>query len=393
MMFANNIENTLNVYIVNDPAGNCGYNLLYGGIALKISCSGAGSYALAHEIGHALSLPHPFLGWEGGVSYDDSIEHDYLTPAPERVTYDYTYFKDTLILDTLIIDTAWVEKLDQSNCTFAADGFCDTPPDYLHARWNCNGQSLSNQLQTDPNGQVFYSDGTLIMGYANDNCQSRFTTEQVAAMRANLLDEKTNWLDNADLTLQPVGDVPAVLLSPLDGEVPTPAAITFSWEAVPNATYYLLEVSPFSSFTLGSTIVVETTAITQELYDFEEDKRYYWRVRAYNDGYFCAPISEDERFKTGLSSGLAPIAALDDLTILPNPVAAHSPFTIVLRLSQPTSLTFGLHNALGQMIDSRAADFAAGAHQFVWPSQLPVGLYWLSLDSADGHHTYRLVVQ
>mgnify|MGYP000043822657 FL=1 len=82
-------------------------------------------------------------------------------PAPETVLYNYTLFKDSLILDTLIIDTAYVEKVDGSNCEYAADGFCDTPPDYLAYRWTCNqstGTSFGTML--DPNGESFKSDAT-----------------------------------------------------------------------------------------------------------------------------------------------------------------------------------------------------------------------------------------
>ena len=114
-------------------------------------------------MGHNLSIQHPFLGWEGNT-------FDYSLPTPTEVYYDYTYFQDTLILDTLIIDTAFVELMDGSNCTFAADGFCDTPPDYLSNRWQCKPDSQSIILQKDPNGVDFYSDGINFMSYAFNVC-------------------------------------------------------------------------------------------------------------------------------------------------------------------------------------------------------------------------------
>ena len=161
MMFANNVEHTLNCYFVADPAGNCGYALPYAGLAVAKSCANPNDHTWSHEVGHALSLPHPFLGWEGGVSYDDSVPPNFNAPAPLTVTYDYTFFQDTLILDTLIIDTAYVEFVDGSNCGIAADGFCDTSPDYLANRWFCDGNMESATQQKDPSGATSKPDGTM----------------------------------------------------------------------------------------------------------------------------------------------------------------------------------------------------------------------------------------
>jgi len=203
-MFDLNTPNTINCYIVGTAAGNCGYNLPYAGVVLDINCTNPDDHTWAHEIGHNLRLPHPFLGWEGGIGHDgapvgsSNSTQTFAQPAPEYVTYNYTLFKDSLILgDTIIIDTAFVEKVDGSNCEYAADGFCDTAPDYLAYRWTCNpssGMSIGNML--DPNGESFKSDGSLIMSYANDECASRFSEEQIEAMRANLLDEKSEYLTN-----------------------------------------------------------------------------------------------------------------------------------------------------------------------------------------------------
>ncbi len=248
MMAEYNVPDALNTYFVGNPAGNCGYNLPYAGIANSNSCSGPNDVTWAHEVGHALSLPHPFLGWEGGVSWDGSVDHNFSDPAPERVTYDYTFFQDTLILDTLIIDTAYVERVDGSNCHFAADGFCDTPPDYLAVRWSCNGNGTSPTTQHDPADQVFQSEGSFIMNYANDDCQTRFSLEQQQAMRAFLYDQRAHWI----LVFIPplpgqVTEVPNQV-APINGEIQNVFAAELSWEVVPEATQYVVQVSRLSSF-------------------------------------------------------------------------------------------------------------------------------------------------
>ncbi len=319
MMFDNNVPNTLNNYIVRNPAGNCGYNLPYAGVALGKACANPADHTWAHEVGHALSIQHPFLGWEGGVSYDGSEFHDYNEAAPETVLYDYTLFKDTLILDTLIIDTAYVEKMDGSNCHFAADGFCDTAPDYLAQRWPCDGDGNSLIEQTDPDGVKFYSQGANFMTYAFDNCANSFTPEQIAAMRANILTEKADYIDPSLEILAPVDGITS-LQYPINDEMVPYSGTELGWEEVDNATAYLVQLGfePSVTAVLFDTIVYANQAT---FYDLNQNYKYYWRVKAFNDFDFCNEFSGIEAFETGdfVSTN---DKSLDQLIHLaPNPVS------------------------------------------------------------------------
>ena len=297
MMFANNEPNMINCYIMENAAGNCGYNLPYAGIALTINCVQPDDHTWSHEVGHNLSLPHPFLGWEGGVSHDGSIDHDYSDPAPEKITYDYTYFQDTLIIDTLIIDTAYVEKIDGSNCEYAADGFCDTPPDYLAFRWNCNSATTeSTVLQTDPNGETFKSDGTLIMSYASDNCAARFSQEQISAMRANLIDEKQSYLGNEN-PIEPTVNEEVAVLTPEFLEEVYFKEIYLEWEQVENASLYLVQVTRLASFIGPVFDTINTNYITLPDMKFENHKHYF-RIQALNEYNFCNEYIANGAFKT-----------------------------------------------------------------------------------------------
>ncbi|MFT6338004.1 MAG: hypothetical protein ACI86M_003153 [Saprospiraceae bacterium] len=298
MMFANNEPNMINTYIMENAAGNCGYNLPYAGIALSTNCAQPDDHTWSHEIGHNLSLPHPFLGWEGGVSHDNSVSHNFSDPAPERVTYDYTYFQDTLILDTIIIDTAYVEKIDGSNCDFAADGFCDTKPDYLAYRWNCNSSTLeSSEIQTDPNGETFKSDGTLIMSYASDNCSSRFSPEQIAAMRANLIDEKPNYLGNENV-IDPTSDDEVSVITPEFLAEVYYKDVYLEWEEVENASLFMVQVTRLASFA-GPVFdtIINTNYITLPELKFENHKHYF-RVKAFNEYNFCNEYIASGAFET-----------------------------------------------------------------------------------------------
>ena len=394
MMFLNNVEHTINTYFVSDPAGNCGYNLPYAGVAIAKGCGGPSDHTWAHEVGHNLSVQHPFLGWEGGVSYDGSIAHNFSDPAPFTVTYDYTYFKDTLIVDTLIIDTALVELVDGSNCTIAADGFCDTSPDYIAGRWNCNGNGQSPQEQTDPTGAKFRSDGSLIMGYSNDACQARFTPEQIAAMRANLYEVKADYLYN-QTPLASVSTAPISITAPLQDELVQYDAAYLEWEPLENATHYLVQVSPVPSFTgaLASNYIITTNSITLPE-ALTIDRNYYWRVRGYNSHSFCNPATGASRFRTAGITAVNNIPAAANLLVIPNPVTIGQPFSLEFEAARPFSATLRLMAATGQLLQAQTLAVQAGNNRFpIAHYELAPGLYFVWIESEEGRAVERVVVR
>ncbi|MEM8523280.1 MAG: T9SS type A sorting domain-containing protein [Bacteroidota bacterium] len=390
MMFENNIENTLNVYFVDSPAGNCGYNLPYAGIANAKACSDPDDHTWAHEVGHALSIPHPFLGWEGGVAHDGSINHNFNEPAPREVYYDYTLFKDQLYLDTLIIDTALVELVDGSNCFEAADGFCDTKPDYVAQRWQCNSAGRSRVTQTDPDGQQFTSDGSLIMGYSLDQCSSRFTQEQIAAMRANLLDQKASWL-NDDPPLGTVNTDPIVVNSPFNEEITAAENIYFEWDAVENATHYILQVSRLSSFAFSEVdVVVEGNSF--EVESLRADRKYYWRIRPYNHYSACTTYSEISEFQTSSSvTSTEQITENLDIEIYPNLIQKGESIQIHAN-STSQDFTLTIYSLDGRRWQEEKLDLHHGT------SNLPFrfaksGIYLLEMKNEKGIQIEKIIVQ
>ncbi len=386
MMFANNIENTLNNYIVSNPAGNCGYNLPYAGIALSQNCMDPSDHTWAHEIGHALSIPHPFLGWEGGVGHDGTIPHSYNDPAPEYVLYDYTYFKDTLILDTMIIDTAIVELLDGSNCSIAADGFCDTQADYLRSRWPCDTSTgLSNTEQTDPTGAKFYSDASLIMSYANDICASRFTSEQTAAMKANLIDEKPELLENQDFPGF-LTDQQSAPEYPLDGQPVYYREIELDWSSAENAINYLVQVNLASGgfLTILDTIV-DTDAVVLPLLDI--DQEYFWRVMPFGHTEFCGDWSEEGSFVTSDVSDNSDII-FDEIQVFPNPSSQFIQIDLGDYRKLSSLKLYSLDGAMIEVIHSLKSSSIS-----LDVSTYEHGIYLLDLiDEYGVHSSHRLLI-
>lgn len=318
MMLANNVPGALNSYFAANVANNCGYNLPYAGVAMSHGCSGPNDHTWSHEVGHALSLPHPFIGWEDQV-------YNFQNPTPDTLTYDYTYFHDSL--ETQIpapLDTALVEYLDGSNCTIAADLICDTKPDYLSYRWDCDGQGNSLVQQKDPDGATFYSDGTLFMSYSFDHCANRFSVEQIAVLRANLLTEKAGWLAAGP----PEGDITGSpeLLSPIGGQFSPVTGTVLRWSAVPNATRYHVQVSRFPTFLVKEADII-TTDTTYVLDTLIANQNYYWRVRPFNDWFACTELTAYTSFKPTETTAVAEHGA-NGWRCYPTLLAPGQPFTL-----------------------------------------------------------------
>jgi hypothetical protein len=396
MMLQENIANTINVYFVSSPAGNCGYNLPYGGIAMSHGC--LGGHTFAHEMGHALGMPHTFLGWEGGQSWDNSVAPDYTAPAPARVSYNYTFFKDTMwSADTLIIDTAFVETVPRTgtnaNCNVAADGFCDTPADYLAFRWLCSStNAMSSQQQIDPNGVAFNSNGENIMSYAFDDCQVGFSNEQKTAMNAFIQARRQSYLTNQNPNNLPIAAPPAHI-SPAPAAVVPENNVQFTWAAVPNATHYYLEVfrEPYASNTIISrhlvtdTNFVYPTVLAPRIAVFP----YAWRVMAFNQGYTCVYYSQPTNFNTSLVSSVAENEENTAFAfkISPNPVAKNTALQFTTTLAAENSGELQIFNALGQNIYNQKMNLSAGTSVYnvdVASICSQSGLYFVRYQSANG---------
>lgn len=385
MMFANNVPNTLNCYVVSNPAGNAGYNLPYAGIALGKTAASAGRHTWSHEVGHNLSIQHPFLGWEGDI-------YSYSTPTPTTVTYDYTYFKDTLIIDTLIIDTAFVELTDGSNCTFAADGFCDTDPDYLSfGGWNCDAQGRSTILLKDPNGVDFRSDATNIMTYSNDACVTRFTPEQIGAMKAYLQTERSAYLYNQNPIRDSIGISPT-MISPISDAIEQFDYVDLTWESVPNATHYVIQVSRLPTFGIiaFNGIVSDTSIVLTEL---QNEKTYYWRVKAFNQGYTCAPISPGESFKTEDVVRTENINSIEDFRIYPTVLESGQLLNIEIESRKSLDANLAIYNLAGQRVLQQNLGVSVGKNkeQIAIP-MLSSGTYIIQIQTAEGMINEKIVI-
>lgn len=301
MMNGNNVKGAINVYFVKQAVeGNCGYfSPQADALAISESCQKGDATTLTHELGHFLSLPHTFYGWESRT-FDEN---------PLRASLQ--------------------ERQDGSNCSWAGDGFCDTPPDYHSSRWSCP----YNFGYTDPVGTQIETDGEFYMSYSNDACQTKFSEEQIDAMYANINEMRSELIQSES---NPEVDLASLeLVTPANYTYDLPLNyIPFAWEPLENAVGYHIQISKNSRFSnlVVDQIVYDNYYISQNELIF--DKGYYWRVKPLGKYNTCSGYSEEREFSAGAESsdidstswnvwentGLEDIL-LKDLNVYPNPVA------------------------------------------------------------------------
>lgn len=368
-LFENNIENTLNVYYATSAAGNCGYYWgAYDAVVLAKGCMGPTSHTWAHEMGHNLSLPHTFVGWEGEA-------YSFNLPTPAEIN-------------------GWETELaDKTNCLEAGDGFCDTPPDYISYRWTCNSQFTVSYDLKDANGKPFNVDGRYFMSYSNDLCMDRFSMEQQDAMRENCQQERTDWivksLDNAAIT-----DT-IVLRYPRGGETVKAEKVTLSWSKVNNATEYFYEVARDKNFnySVARTTTQDTFVVLPNLLD---GKSYFWRVRAYNLDYTCRlnnTIKRETFVTQSQASNTLDVKELSSMIVYPNPIESNQTLNITLNVKHSGTINLGLHDLNGRLLLAQNAFLYEGENELQMNiGDLPRGIYTLQVSTQNGSAQRKITI-
>lgn len=364
MMRANNVNGTVNCYIVSNPAGNCGYYAPGGdAVALNKGCMAPNDHTWAHELGHYFSLPHTFRGWEG-TDYEPSIP-----------TINYASQ-----------NRRGIENVDRSGCTSRADRFCDTDPDYLSYRWPCDNQGFSIVTQTDLNGETFKADGTLFMSYSLDNCPSRFSTQQVNAMVANFNSQRRDLLNNETYP-GAVTDSPEAIF-PVDGEAAEADNAVLTWSAIENANYYHIQASRLPN--LGGLLIADevVTDTTYQLPELTIGRTYYWRVRAFNKFEFCTNPSERNSFVAAELTSSKNLNDASDITIAPNPLNLTAPRLTISGIEWNEDSRWTLFDIQGRMVDT-GRDLSG---DIIFQNDLQSGIYSLIIENGEKRYLKKLII-
>jgi len=354
MMAQNNVSGRVNVYFVSDPAGNCGYySPNRDAVAMAKSCAGQGNTTLAHELGHYLSLPHTFSGWEGG------------TPAPANQ-----------------------ERADGSNCQTSGDGFCDTRADYLAYRWNC---PYSGVALIDPVGDTVHPDETLYMSYSSDHCQNKFSGEQITAMRQYIMLVHQDLLNNPPDTYQVLDTVQ--LSTPLNLAIDQPAnSVPLSWSKVPGATSYHVIASRFSTFAIPvvDKIITDTFLLAGS---FSPGLTYRWKIKPLSASNTCTPYSEVWRFTAGQPNGVNPQEKQISIFIYPVPLKSGSDLQVRIAGINQINTKIRILNPAGQIVFNKTINLTQSKQPIDLPTyQFASGLYFLQIEGNQGIYIRKFAI-
>ncbi len=365
-MNQNNVPNTMNSYIVANPAGNCGYNAWDLGNMMATGCMNGHTWT--HEVGHYFSLPHTFYGWEGET---------YNVNNPPTIA-----------------DLNDVEAVDRSNCLTTADRLCDTEADYLSYRWTCASNGFSGLTQRDPNGVAFQSDGSLYMSYSNDACMNRFSDDQKAAMRAYIQDEYDYLLTSPDPTFVEITDS-IELDRPMNNMQSPQSDMLFTWAPVEGATHYVLQIGRNSFGSLLEEIVVTDTFFqpSRVFTPLPSTWRYVWRIKPFNRTYACAPYSETRSFTIQQTTGLTENNENQDIKLFPVPIQLGESLNVMLPSTADELIHIQVLDALGKTVQMVQVNSSESSVFTLETYMLQAGVYSISIQTQEKQLLKRFLVK
>ncbi|MFH1197645.1 MAG: T9SS type A sorting domain-containing protein [bacterium] len=170
-----------------------------------------------------------------------------------------------------------------------------------------------------------------------------------------------------------------VLSLPQNNSKDLPTTITVDWEAVDGANNYSVQVAKSVIFNNVDFEFGGITATEKQVENLEENKKYYWRVKASNELTF-SEYSDRWNFQTAQITS----AELNDnipgeFTLYPNYPNPFNPETrIRFGLPEESLIKISIFNSLGQLIEELLdGNLNAGNHEITWnASNYPSGIYF-----------------
>jgi len=330
-----------------------------------------------HEVGHFFTLNHTFYGWEGAdvTAYEPGNAPNLINGSPvERA----------------------VRTGGSANCASAADGFCDTPADYVSFRDNCpytGGVKDPLGVAVDPMESNF-------MSYYADACVDSFTAEQKSAMAADILSRWNSF--SAPTPNAVVSGAGITAVAPTNGgSVELNGDITLEWTAVSNATAYYIKIErTFGGIpieTVTEKIVYGTTTATIPQADLGFPRQYSWTVRPLNQLNTCGATSPAQSFSTTAPTSSVigeEFSSMSELRLMQNPLAG-STAELLINLPKDLIASLEVYSLDGRKLAGldKIQFFAGDNAQLLEVGQLSNGVYMVVLNTPYGNLQQKLVIQ
>jgi hypothetical protein len=241
-------------------------------------------------------------------------------------------------------------------------------------------------------GKSFFSDGSLIMGYALDPCPTRFSKEQIMTMRA-YADEFYKTLFKGDLPVKINQNIPIVNAPIENSQVNLSNGVIFSWEKIPGTYKYIIEVSPMPNMALvTSRYEISPDSLSYMTKQLINGRKYFWRLRSLNLYSFCSTVSRISSFSTVLATSNADLKDNDHSIIINNPISISEGLSLNLT-DEKFPLQLILLNNSGQTIfQKNYPQYVGHTNLSISVSAFPPGQYTLTVRSAQKTQSHSVVI-
>lgn len=391
------VDDAVNIYIGNFVSNDDGFTTLgyytgfYDVIYVIRSQMTYASKTLTHELGHLFTLPHPFDGWN---------EHpcDVLALNNGQTPIDIGGF----LVENVARGTA------DENCQVAADGFCDTEPNYnfglniggcdftvLEGATSPAGNPCPTEF-VDPTGVPLVSvNSDNFMSYYSDNCTNTFTGEQRDAILLDVISRGYDRLDaptSIRVTSAPTLEWPNATSPALYYDM-----VNFTWAPATGATTYIFKVERMFNGSPIETVAERVTGETNAWVTLQPNQSYRWTVMPFNESDVCNGYEASETFVTkDFTTGVQDLPAnIEASRIMPNPASRADNVLIEIESATQSQATISVLNALGQqVVTPQQLTLVPGYNtQQLEIGNLSAGIYVISIETNSGRITHRLVLE
>jgi hypothetical protein len=241
-------------------------------------------------------------------------------------------------------------------------------------------------------GKSFFSDGSLIMGYALDPCPNRFSKEQIMTMRA-YADEFYPTLFKGDLPIKINQTLPIVTAPTENSQVNLSYGVTFSWEKVPGTYKYIIEVSPMPNMALiTGRYEISPDSLSFMTNQLITGRKYFWRLRTLNLYSFCSTVSKICSFSTILATPNVDLTDNDYSIIINNPISISEGLSLnVSEEKFPIQLIL-LNNSGQTIFQKNYTQYVGQTNLSISVSAFPPGQYTLTVRSAQKTQSHSVVI-